>query len=78
MLFATLAKMRLVDPDGVLETLRLVTLWAHGSGQVVSLYARGSNRRSAAPAKGSNDDASALTVLERDIRPAADTRLSYA
>ncbi|KAH9010328.1 tRNA pseudouridine synthase [Lactarius hengduanensis] len=79
-LFAALAKARLVDPDGGLEgcgwercgrTDRGVS----AAGQVVTLYVRSSNRRSAAPAKASgdgaldNDDAPAPpTVPERDIR----------
>ncbi|KAH9020031.1 pseudouridine synthase [Lactarius pseudohatsudake] len=79
-LFAALAKARLVDPDGGLEgcgwercgrTDRGVS----AAGQVVTLYVRSSNRRSATPAKASgdgaldNDDAPAPpTVPERDIR----------
>ena len=58
-LFAALAKARLVDPDGGLEgcgwercgrTDRGVS----AAGQVVSLYVRSSNRRSSAPAKTSD------------------------
>ncbi|KAN0136879.1 Pseudouridine synthase [Lactarius tabidus] len=83
-LFAALAKARLVDPDGGLEgcgwercgrTDRGVS----AAGQVVSLYVRSSNRRSSAPAKAPDtnedapkgaldDDASAPRVTERDIR----------
>ena len=80
-LFAALAKARLVDQDGGLEgcgwercgrTDRGVS----AAGQVVSLYVRSSNRRSSAPAKVSDrsgdtpndDDASTLTLPERKIR----------
>ncbi|KAI9433039.1 pseudouridine synthase [Lactarius indigo] len=68
-LFAALAKARLVDPDGGLEgcgwercgrTDRGVS----AAGQVVSLYVRSSNRRSTAPPKasGSSGDAPAATL----------------
>ena len=82
-LFAALAKGRLVDPDGGFEgcgwercgrTDRGVS----AAGQVVSLYVRSSNRRSDASAKVSGrahddddddgDEVSAPTVPERDIR----------
>ena len=79
-LFAALAKARLVDSNAGLEgcgwercgrTDRGVS----AAGQVVSLYVRSSHRRSAAPASGDapkgalNDDvASTLTVPERNIR----------
>ena len=81
-LFAALAKARLVDPNGELEgcgwercgrTDRGVS----AAGQVVSLYVRSSNRRSATPAQASGAsggaldddvDASAPIEPERDIR----------
>lgn len=80
-LFAALAKARLVDPDGGLdgcgwERCGRTDRGVSAAGQVVSLYVRSSHRRSAAPAKASGasgdapegDDASAPVVPERDIR----------
>ncbi|KAH9171816.1 pseudouridine synthase [Lactarius sanguifluus] len=72
-LFAALAKARLVDPNGGLEGCGWESLAA---GQVVSLYVRSSNTRSAKPsgdatdgALNDNDDAhTPPTVPERDIR----------
>ncbi|KAI9459230.1 pseudouridine synthase [Lactarius psammicola] len=70
-LFAALAKARLVDPDGGLEgcgwercgrTDRGVS----AAGQVVSLYVRSSNRRSAAPVKASGATGDALEGAPND------------